>query len=95
MQNANLTAKIAELEAKCKQVQHEKTKRDSQLEDAERNAAKVISELKTQLEEAEEARNRAERARVKINSEVLLCASTQTRGLCLHSMKTSCARCKC
>ena len=77
MQNANLTAKITELEAKCKQMQYEKTKRDSQLEDAERNAAKVISDLKTQLEEAEEARSRAERARTKINSEVLLCVLVQ------------------
>ena len=65
---------MTELEAKCKQMQHEKVKRDSQLEDAERNSAKVISELKTQLEEAEEARSRAERARTKINSEVHFCA---------------------
>jgi chromosome segregation ATPase len=74
VQNANLTAKMAELEAKCKQMQHEKVKRDSQLEDAERNSAKTISELKAQLEEAEEARSRAERARAKINSEVPFCA---------------------
>ena len=94
MQNASLMAKVSELEAKCKQMQHERAKRDSQLEDAERNSAKTIGELEARLEEVEEARSRAERARNKISSEVSRALRCRLEEFAC-STKTSCARCKC